>query len=750
MKKITILLTIINLTLFGQTNKIDSLYKVIKNTKTIKDKINTWNAIAVEYIDINPDSSNYYAYKSKEWSVKINYQYGEYEALTTLGTITYLVGKSEEGLVFLLKSFPNIERYSKKDTSYAVRKLFALYNKIVGNNYYMLGNLDSALVKYNKTNKLYEKIGDKKGIASSLLNIANIQSLKGDVNATLTNLFTVLKIAEQTKDLNLTADCNNSIGKIFYDQNEKEKALVYFKQALKLSTDGNILTTMSVISFNISNVLLEKGKIDEALTYAEKSLQYAEKTNSDNAKARAMSVIGIIYEAQNKNDKSLEMHKKTLVIVEKTKDFYTTLMTYESLSKIYTKINNNSQSLYYGKKALAIANDLKSPVDITRISGLLTKLYKKMGDFENALVMKELSVAMNDSIISQKNQKALISQEFKYTYGKKALQDSLSYINERKIVQLENKSKLKVEQNKRIALYVILGLSIILGSFIFNRFKVTQKQKGLIETQSKRLEIAHINLEEKTREVQDSIIYSKEIQNIFLKSITQSENYFNDSILYYKPKAVVSGDFYWYKELDDNLYIVVGDCTGHGVPGAIISVLAIQSLEKVVPLLKSIENLHEINELMNDEFKQYYLQEKHVSIGLDFSVICLNKPSRKLYLSGSGATILLKNKQNELLVEKFASINIGGIYPHFYNPHTMCFDIDNLQAVYLYTDGIVDQKGELTHKKYSTRKLKNLIVDLSTNNAAEALAIIEKEFDDWKSNGAQIDDMTFLGIQFSS
>ena len=739
----------LSIKLVSQTNKLDSLRQALAKSKTDTGKINTWNEIANEYVYTSQDSAEYYANKSKEFSIKIKYKFGEYKAISTLGSTAYLVGKSQEAILFLLKYLPNIEMYAKNDTTFKVQKFLGNYYNVIGNNYFVLGSIDSALVKYKATFKIFSKINYKKGVASTYLNISNIQNVKGDIANALDNLFKSLKITEQINDKKTGAFCYNNIAKIFYEQNEQKKALEFTRKAYKLAVDLKVTSMEATTSYNISTMLMDNKELDEALVYAEKSLKYAKEMNSDINISRSMSILGSIYEAQNKNEKALESLKQALVIAEKTQDFTTLVLTYNIIAKVYQKLNNYKLALLYGEKALAIASNLKSPTDISRSANLLTTVYKKNGDFKKALEMKELAVAMNDSVITQKNQKELMGQEFKYAYGKKSLQDSLSYINQQKITQLENQSKLKVEQNKRITLYVILGLSLVLAAFIFNRFKVTQKQKGLIETQSKRLEIAHLNLEEKTKEVQDSIIYSKEIQNIFLKSITQSENYFNDSILYYKPKAVVSGDFYWYKELNDNLFVVVGDCTGHGVPGAIISVLAIQSLEKVVPFLTSIESLHEINVLMNNEFKQYYSQEKHVSIGLDFSIICLNKPSRKLYLSGSGATILLKNKQNELLVEKFESINIGGVFPHSYQPTTAHYTINNLQSVYLYTDGIVDQKGEQTEKKYSTEQLKNLIAHLNTTSASDAFNKIETALNNWKGNSTQIDDMTLLGIQFN-
>ena len=361
--------------------------------------------------------------------------------------------------------------------------------------------------------------------------------------------------------------------------------------------------------------------------------------------------------------------------------------------------------------------------------------------------MQSLSLLIHDSILSKANSQELVKQELKYAYEKKALADSLNYENQKKITEISNEEELKIEENKQITLSVILGLAILSALFIFNRFRLIKKQKSIIESQSKNLESTHNELEERSREIRESILYSKEIQNAFLKSPTNSENYFKDTVLLYRPKDVVSGDFYWYKEIGGDMYVAVGDSTGHGVPGAIISVLAIQSLEKTIHKITNIGVLHRLNEYIKHEFNAYYNDKDHVSIGLDYSIICISKTNEKLYVSGSGSTVLVKDISNKLETNKFDNINIGGSAPAVYEPSTVIYNLNQVQSIFLYTDGIVDQKGKTSGKKFGTKKLKHMIMNLNTKDAGTAKEKMDKELDDWMKDESQVDDITLLGIQ---
>ena len=752
MKNIISVIVLIHLNLFSQTNKVDSLYNALKISKTDTGKINTINSLASELIRRNIDSAFYFSQKAIELSNKINFKLGALEG----SYISSVIKQQKESnsdisavIDSLINQTENLKIKNEKDV-YSQNKLLARMYRTLGNNYDKIANYDKAVEYYKKCIVKCEKIKLESFLGAMYLQLGWAYNRAGNYSNAIKYHFLSLKVSEKLKNNLKIASSYNAIGAVYMAQKKWNDALFYLNKTVEIGEKNDLFGILVSANYNIATIYISENNPQKAIAYADKASTYSLKENNPYGRTLALLVLADSYSGLNKHDLAINVNKEALTIAENLADSNLIANCYVSMTHKYKCAGNMREAIKYGESAFGKCQRIDAKELLSILIPFLTECYSKTNNYKKAFELKVLEVQINDSISSENNEREILNQSYQYQYQKKSLADSLEFINQKKITQLQNQSKLKEEQNKRFTLYVVLILLLALAGFIFNRFKATQKQKILIEHQGERLKIAHLNLEEKTKEVQDSIIYSKEIQNIFLKSITNSKEYFSNSIMYYKPKAVVSGDFYWYKEINDNLYVVVGDCTGHGVPGAIISVLAIQSLEKTILQLTNVEKLHQLNEFMNDEFKQYYNQDNYVSIGLDFSIICINKTSRKLYVSGSGATILLKNKSNELLVEKFASINIGGIYPRFYSPNTVCYDMDKLQAVYLYSDGIVDQKGEFTHKKYSTKKLKNLIVNLNTTSATEALTIIEKELNDWKGNSIQIDDMTLLGIQFSS
>lgn len=360
----------------------------------------------------------------------------------------------------------------------------------------------------------------------------------------------------------------------------------------------------------------------------------------------------------------------------------------------------------------------------------LYKAYRLKGDFKNAFDMQKTFYELRDSIHSIDNQKEIINQELKSKYDKQAIADSLKYDSDRKIKEFKTNEMLSVEKSKRIILSVCLALALGLGFFAFNRYRITQKQKLIIEKQKE-------SIEEKSKEIQDSILYAKEIQDVFLKSLSNNNTYFKSASLVYKPKDIVSGDFYWHKEIEDNLFIVVGDCTGHGIPGAIITVLAIQSLEKRVSSIVDLFQLHQLNQLIREDFNAYYQKNRRVSVGLDYSIVCINKKEKQVYISGSGSSVFIKDKKAKINPLRFSSINIGGSMPMVYEPHTACYKTEEIEQLFLFTDGITDQKGGDQNKKLSSRGFINVLEKSPTSS-------VESFFNGWIGNNEQLDDVTVL------
>jgi serine phosphatase RsbU (regulator of sigma subunit)/tetratricopeptide (TPR) repeat protein len=732
-------------------NKIDSLNNALSKSKIDTSKINIINMLALEFKNINPDTSINIAQKAIILSQTINYELAIAEANLCIGQANLMLGKNEDALLALTKSKLLFEKLliSNKKSTYRIKKNLANTLNTIGNVHISSAEYELALKYQKESLHIRQIIHDKSGIASSFNNIALIYSKLGQYSESLKNHFASLKIKEVLQNKKGMAISYNNIGLIYKEQKNNIQALEYLNKSLSLSKEIGLSNLLATSYLNIGVIYISENKFDEALLNLNESYKISIQEDNKEDISNAIGNIGSAFYEQKKYDEALKNVTEALKLKTEIGDNLGAASFLNLMGQIYEKKGDIKNAIKYGETSLKLAKELKAVEQIMKSSNSLFSIYQKQGNFKKAFDTQSLFFATRDSILSENNQRELVKQELEYGYEKQSLADSLNYVNQKKLAAIENESKFKSEKNIRYTLYIGLFVVITFSIFIFNRFRITKKQKNIIEEQSHKLEITHHQLEEKTKEIQDSILYSKEIQNTFLKSPTSSKNYFKDTILLYKPKDIVSGDFYWYKEIGNELFVVVGDCTGHGVPGAIISVLAIQSLEKTIVNIKNHDDLHTLNDFMKKEFNSYYNVGGHVSIGLDYSIVCINKELKKIYLSGSGANILVKSKNNEIINHKFDSINIGGNAPAIYEPSTINYEFKDIQSIFLYTDGIIDQKGCESGKKFGTKKLKELIQNLNTKDSVTAINKIEQEVNNWIGNANQVDDITLLGIQIS-
>jgi serine phosphatase RsbU (regulator of sigma subunit) len=269
-------------------------------------------------------------------------------------------------------------------------------------------------------------------------------------------------------------------------------------------------------------------------------------------------------------------------------------------------------------KALKIAQEIGFPDKIQNAAKILYQIYKKQNNGLEALKMYELHVLMHDSLKSINTQKALITQNAKYDYEKKAAADSIKVVEEKKVTN----AQLKEERTQRFALYGGILLVGLFGVFMFNRFKVTKKQNDLIQLQKAELQLQKEIVEEHQKETLDSIHYAKRIQTALIANSDFISQHIPNNFIYFNPKDIVSGDFYWATKHNDKFYLAVCDSTGHGVPGAFMSLLNMGFLSEAI----KEKNIEKPNEIFN------YVRERLISTisdggqkdGMDGILICID------------------------------------------------------------------------------------------------------------------------------
>ena len=647
--------------------------------------------------------------------------------------------------------------------NFMMSRAFALNN--IGSSYTYQGNYAKAIESYTQSLKIKEEIGNKKGIAHSLNNIGVIYKEQGDYARAIESYTQSLKIEEEVGDKKGIAISLNNIGGIYTNQGDYAKAINYCTQSLKIEEEiGNkqgIATSLN----NIGDIYSHQGDNVKAIDYYSRSLKTEEEVGNKRGIANTLNNFGSIYKEQGDYTKAIDYHNQSLKIKKELGDKKGISGSLNDIGNIYKEQGNYTKSFEYCQQSLSIALEIGAALETKQAASSLWKVNKKLGRYKESLEMHELFIATRDSMDSEANQKAVIRQEYKYAYEKQAAADSLIAAEAGKVTnallaaekaenkqnELEaNESKLeaKQQQQQKYFLFGVLALAMIFGAIIFNRFKLANKQKGIIEKQKQIVDQAFNGLEEAHKEITDSINYAERIQRSFLAADQLLNENLNEYFVYFNPKEAVSGDFYWAGKLaNGNFAMVNADSTGHGVPGAIMCILNVSSIEKAVEnnATSPPDIFNQTRKTIIERLKKDGSDEGGKD-GMDASLISFNKGKTKMtYVAAQNSIWIIRDgvfteiKPEKMPVGKHDNDDIpfnGGEY-----------DIQKGDQIYTLTDGFQDQFGGPKGKKFMIKRMREYVLSISHLPMAEQHQKLNEAFSDWKGDLEQVDDVCVIGVR---
>lgn len=610
---------------------------------------------------------------------------------------------------------------------------------IQGVSHYYRSQYSKAIEYYKKSLKLREKINFKKGIADCYNNIGSIYTEQGEYAKSISCYLRSLKIKEQIGDSLGVATSYNNIGLVHMYQKEYKQAFSCFKKSLEFSVKmGNKKLEASVL-VNMGVSFEESGEYQKAIQYYTKSLQIREEIEDIHGIAVSLNNLGNIYYDQKRLDKAEENYFKSLEIHQAMDDKKGMANTLINIGNVYLGKGLKDKALKCYLDSYKIAHEIGVLVELRDATQALTNLYKYLGDYARGLKMYEEYIQVRDSILSEENQKEVMRQQFKYDYEMQAAADSVKRLEEKKVREaliVKQKAELKIQRNQQYMLFGGLTIVAVFALFIFNRFKVTQNQKKIIEEQKFLVEV-------KNQEITDSINYARRIQHAILPPLKTIHEWLPDSFVFYKPKDIVAGDFYWMERKEDTLYIAACDCTGHGVPGAMVSVVCNNGLNASVRehgMRDTGAILDKTRDLVIEEFEK---SEEEVKDGMDISLLAL-KPGKAQW---SGANNPLWLLRDGAFIELKADKQPIGKYTNNQPFTTHELEIKNGDVLYLFTDGLQDQFGGEKGKKFKASKLKELLLSIQHLSMEKQQEYIERVFEQWMGSLEQNDDMCLIGIR---
>ncbi len=295
--------------------------------------------------------------------------------------------------------------------------------------------------------------------------------------------------------------------------------------------------------------------------------------------------------------------------------------------------------------------------------------------------------------------------------------------------------------NQTRKLFYIMNISApAFLTFLVARYFVNEQKK-----QNNQNQILNSITKAKNDEIIGSIEYAKRLQESILPTRQRRLKLFPESFVFNRPKDIVSGDFFWMEEMDDIVYVAVADCTGHGVPGAMVSIICMNALERAIKEFKLIQT-GEILDKVSDLVVQTFIRsKKNVKDGMDISLLSINKKSRQIQWSGANNPLIyfIDNKLHTLNPNRQA---IGfNVDRKIFTSHSIEYK-DNT-TFYLFTDGYLDQFGGVKDKKYTIKQFRLKLTQSVEKSPRSQKAALNRAFEDWKGKNEQVDDICILGLK---
>lgn len=631
----------------------------------------------------------------------------------------------------------------------------------------MYSNPDTAIIITTNALQISKKRKWKKGIASSYGSLGSYYYLKSEYPKALEFYFKSLKINEEMGNKSRVANMYNNIGIVYKEQSDYKKALKYYEKSLAIQKELGKKNGIANAMNNIGSIYSKNNDYDKALKYYGDAAKLFEEVDNRIGLGTSLNNLGVIYEELNQKEKALEYYFKSLAIDKELENRNGEAMTLGNIGLLYTSMKKYSQAEKYLIESHDISEEIGSVDLLQEVEGYLANFYEATSKPSLALKYYKSFIKLRDSILNEENLKASLQKEIAFNYEKKASIDSVAYAKEKEIKNAEiekknaelEKTNIEINAKKTQEKYLYVGLSLVLifSFFIYNRFKVTKKQNVIIESQKREVEIQkeeaehqrHL-VEEKNKEITDSINYAKRIQDAILPSRESLTNNLRNGFVLYKPKDIVAGDFYWLEKMNGSVYLAAADCTGHGVPGALVSVICSNALSKSL-LEEGIENpgkiLDRTRELVINKFSK---SGADVKDGMDISLCKFNfTDNEKVELLWAGANNpLWIIRNNSTIVEEIkADKQPIGKYSEATPFKTHSLNLNTGDTIYIFTDGYADQFGGPQGKKFKAANLKSLLLSIQGKDMNSQKDIINNEFENWRGELEQIDDVCLIGIK---
>lgn len=665
--------------------------------------------------------------------------------------------------------------------------------------YFKDDHLDKAINYYERSLELEERQGDNEAVAKIQSEMAIAYFDSGKYNMTLDLFQQSLQIKEDLGDKEGVAATLSDIATVYENTFQYEDAIEYYEKAIQANEKLDNKSEMSFLFNDLGNLYFEQGEYDNTVEYFEKSIEINKDKGKEEEVAKSLNNLGVVYYELGEYDKALLFYQDALEKGEDQGDKEGIAVALNNIGNVNFDWEKYKQALNYYKQSLEIRQDIGSirgeAASLHNIANVYVKLNKIDAAIENYLKSNELAIMGNYTDLQSKNYRALYKTYYKANNCKEALKYNEMYNDTRlalsdegegqisdmrrtgtekdiristlkralekqklltkfesdrrkqevEIKNLEIRRNEAIANKRKIVSYASIGglIGVLFFSFFLYR-QYSQKKKTNIELRDKNKQI----LAQK-KSITDSIKYASRIQNAVLPRQHLLEKLLPDYFILFKPRDIVSGDFYWITNKGSKTIIAVADCTGHGVPGAFMSMLGYAFLNEIVnrSSLKSAgEVLNELRDKVIQSLHQTGESFEESKDGMDMVLCIIDFSNQTLQYSGAfNPLYIVSNSELQIIKGDKMPISIHEKVEEPFTTHEVKFNKGD--TLYMFSDGFPDQFGGIDYKKFMIKRFQRLLLDISGHSMEKQKELLDVQFEEWRGDVQQMDDVMVMGVK---
>lgn len=627
-----------------------------------------------------------------------------------------------------------------------------------------------AIAYYEEAIRLSDSLHFPDGAGDCYNQLSVIQKELGNYAKALELVMTARKIARKSGNLRLDVSAAINCANIYFLKGDPKETMRIQREALTLAlsdTSPKLRQSVATCQGNLATCFHIAGQFDSASVYYQKALAYYLKHGPKSQLAAQYTNIGALYWDQKQYPQALDYLEKAAALLRQAGDKVNVVAAIMNMGEIYLDLQQPEKAMPLLYEAQRIAYESQSRDRIMQSHFVLAEAFRRSGDFKQAVAYFERYSAMKDSLLNESNNKHIAEMQTRFDTEKKEQEIQLLQKdrNIRELVLSEQEANI---HRQRLVIYSVAGgllLLVALVVFIWRSYRQKKRINAGLEIKNREINQQKELIGEKNTLITDSIDYARNIQQAILPGEESIRNSLGESFVLFMPKDIVSGDFYWMKPLGDGrvLFATV-DCTGHGVPGAFMSVMAFNMLENICAG-KTITQPARILDALNRAVLETLRQDNETATakyGMDISLVCLDKKQMQVEFAGAhnpllvvcahaaeaagpaGATRAAATDTATLLEIKADKTTMGLAKDNFTH-HTMA--VQPGDTLYLFTDGYADQKGGPDNKKLFAPDFRNILLAASGRPVGQQKEFLLQAFHQWKGGNEQIDDVLVVGLR---